>query len=217
VDVRDALDSSLDAIEPLEPLNFLEVRSLFRKRREQMSDSQILFCLAFSGGLPREALRCARTIAKLNDQAGGAQPLSKIAGQTLDTEFSELVRGLMQLAKSWETPIRRVALGQLTVLVQRWSQLDCTADKYFEGVQKAAAEHVELERLLARLVLTMQFFDVMKRMFCQQIDATDIAASWRSQAVHRGELMASIRRDIELNPLDADRRLGEIEPLVPHN
>lgn len=66
INLRDALDSSLDAIEPIGALDFIEVRSLILYRQVKMSDSQILFCYVLSGGLPREAMRFARSLATRN-------------------------------------------------------------------------------------------------------------------------------------------------------
>jgi hypothetical protein len=99
VDVRNVIESSLDGIEELEPFNFIETRSLIRHRRENLTDTQILFCHVLSGGIPREALRCARQLALESHQRHGGESLAAVAPRVLRNEVELLVDGLREQAE----------------------------------------------------------------------------------------------------------------------
>lgn len=65
--LRDAFDSSLDAVITVPPLTYLQSRELLHRREATLSERQTLFCHALSGGRPREFLRVCR---QLVDYAG---------------------------------------------------------------------------------------------------------------------------------------------------
>jgi hypothetical protein len=62
--LRDVLDSSFDEIIHLDTLSAAESRDLLKRRDRGISDPQALLCHCLSGGLPRDLLRWARTLAR---------------------------------------------------------------------------------------------------------------------------------------------------------
>jgi hypothetical protein len=124
VDLRGALDSSLDAVEVLAPFTFLETRSLIRHRGERMSDSQVLLCHVLSGGIPREALRCARQVVYTQRRLPGHVNLTDIAAMVVEREAALLFDGLRARLDVQPPDVRRAAGAYLGWLRNEWTAGD---------------------------------------------------------------------------------------------
>lgn len=104
VDVRDVFDSSLDDTVKVRPMDVFEARSFVRWRDERMSDTQVLFALCLSGGMPRDFLRYCRLIGKVNHKAGGSERFSSVAEAVLRKELVLQVEGAELAARSVTGP-----------------------------------------------------------------------------------------------------------------
>jgi hypothetical protein len=215
INVRDALDSSLDAIEPIDALDFLEARSLIRHRREEMSDSQIAFCYALAGGLPREIMRCARSVAMRNrDEEGNSHTLSAVADRVLQMEFTRLIAAIKSDLSAWEFGDRDRMLRILDRVAEaRQNDIEAGVRSQPNQLPMAEAELALLsdshrnegELIISRLELMTLFFSSMRRLLCIETKGKAASRLWDDEA-KVNELrkmfseMSRIRRLIETDP-----------------
>jgi hypothetical protein len=215
VDVRDALDSSLDAIETAEPLDYLESRSLILHRREHMakehdaeriSDAQIALCYTLSGGLPRELLRVARTMARINRDQRGAQKLDAVTHLMAAHQFEELIDGFYRDMSGVEVGTRDHLAKELESLQEEWQtgapRLELSST--LQGDDSWPDAYVTEERLLQLRARALHLREV-ERLFCNSSPWTDINASLQSV-----DFLAALSRRLETNPTAARRCLGEL-------
>lgn len=217
IDVRDALDSSLDAIETIQPFEFLESRSLILHRREQMSDSQILFCHVMSGGLPREVLRYARVLGQINRELGGARPLAEVAMRVIDHEFVQLIQGSLQQVSVSKPPFEHAIALELNRLIRQWRNGSAeesipTRPRGFAGLREKLPPQEEADRMLTRLKLYRRFFLTVSSMFCDPAISSN--QDWATGALALVESLAVIRRELEVNPTNAQLNLERIEKKI---
>lgn len=188
VDVRDALDSSLDAIERIDALDFLETRSLIRHRQELMSDSEILFCYVLAGGFPREVMRCAQSLAISNrDEEGNTHRLDLLAGRVLDREVDRLIEAARSAVADLKFHDRDTMLRKFDSTLTSWElakKAPLAADATHPAVAMAQAgsralsdsqDPSDSDLILMRLELMIRFFLVVRRLFCDSGSAADVA------------------------------------------
>jgi len=233
INVRDALDSSLDAIERIDALDFLETRSLILHRGAEMNDAEILFCYALSGGLPREAMRCAQSLAMRNrDEEGASHSLDAVADRVLKMEFERLVTSIKSDLSKWEISERNSMLQLLDKATAFW-QGRCQANNNEVSDDNSNASipgrpeawlvddiRNERESTIARLDLMVQFFNVMRRLFCAETEAGIAAGSWRKNVNAEESILklceqaSRARRLIETDPSAAHLALLEIDHIL---
>jgi hypothetical protein len=176
VNVRDALDSSLDAVEPIGALDFLETRSLILHRREAMSDSEILFCYVLAGGLPREVMRCAQSLAIRNrDAEVSSHTLDVLAGRVLNMELDRLIEASRSAVSAWEFHQRDGMFRKFDDIVERWEAtvaVPVTADaanstdRDTDAALTSSLAKSESAIIVPQLELMVQFFRVVRQLFC---------------------------------------------------
>jgi KAP family P-loop domain len=236
INLRDPLDSSLDVIERIGAFDLKEVRSLILHRRVEMSDSQVLFCYILSGGLPREAMRFARSLAARNrDEEGTSHTLATVANLVLDGEVQRLVEASKVASAEWPDLDRAVMLRKCDYLHQSWRRGPgagagnvrefewLTEDSFvwaggtLPRMSKDLRGHAEDS--LARLELRIRFLAVVRELFCSP-EGAGLIRYPADKVVAIGSKLAAIRRAMESDPLGADRALREIRaeltmPLQP--
>jgi KAP family P-loop domain len=225
INLRDALDSSLDAIESVGALDFVEVRSLIRHRSVEMSDSQTLFCYVLSGGLPREAMRFARGLATRNrDGEVRTHTLAEVAGLVLDDEARRLIDASKADALNWPDTDRLVMYRKCDYLRQWWlsgSYAEPFAIEDFTwldndpsflwtgGHSRAGNLRGDGQESFTRLVLMLKFLMITRALFCQS-DGPNISNFTADDVIKRGNRLAVMRRSIEIDVPGAERALSEI-------
>ncbi len=217
VDIRTALDSSLDAIEPTGRLSFPETRSLMRHREREMTDSQILLCHVLSGGLPREALRFARALAKFNSasRGGGGHMLKALAAAVLNVEVENLNQTIQSRTQNNWRPVV-IDLNELDV---SWTEhnycsfaqiakdagfaYDGDGNRYY-GAQKTEGN------TFRRSVLLLGFFHIVWEVFCGSDGG--VVNKWNDTEQIRklGERLALIRWKIEFEPENTWNSMEEV-------
>ena len=135
VDVRGALDSSLDEIETVRPMDFLESRSLVRHRGEQMSDSQILLCHVLGGGLPHEVLRSARLLSGIVRLRTGDQTLADAGPSLIDAHLAVLVEGMEPQLGAFNRDVAAVVRARIEHLDRTWSDSSRARDALRSAVR----------------------------------------------------------------------------------
>jgi KAP family P-loop domain len=233
INLRDALDSSLDVIETVGAFDFKEIRSLILHRRVAMTNSQVLFCYVLSGGLPREALRFARSLAVRNrDEEGSGHKLAQVARLVLDGEVQRLVEASKLAAGDWPEIDCAIALRKCDYLYQSWrshyqwwhngprvstdafSAFEWVTDDSFVwtgGRMSKASNSLRGEALdsFNRLELMIRFLMVVRELFSAEPGA-GIAKYPDREVVAIGNKLAVIRRVMESDPLAADCALREM-------
>jgi hypothetical protein len=233
INLRDALDSSLDVIETVGAFDFKEVRSLILHRRVTMTDSQVLFCYVLSGGLPREALRFARGLAVRNrDEEGSGHNLAQVARLVLDGEVQRLVEASKVAAADWTEIDCAIALRKCDYLYQSWrsryqwwrsgprvgtdtvSEFEWVTDDSFVwtgGRVSKASNNLrgEAQDSFNRLELMIRFLMVVRELFSAE-PGGGIAKYTDREVTAIGNKLAVIRRVMESDTLAADRALREI-------
>jgi hypothetical protein len=176
VNVRDALDSSLDTVESIGALDFLETRSLILHRREDMSDSEILFCYVLAGGFPREVMRCAQSLAIRNrDAEGSTHTLDMLANRVLNMELDRLIEASKSALSGWDFRDRDRMFRKFDHIVESWEATSgvpvtaeaahsATLDTDVMWINRQA--ETECESIVLRLELMVQFFSVVRQLFC---------------------------------------------------
>ncbi len=96
--MRTVFDSSLDEVVEASPLSFLDARSLIRRRGAHVSDTQILFASASSGGIARDLLRNARRIALIGETSMSDLSTADAVSQFVEDEaLSKIAAALLDL------------------------------------------------------------------------------------------------------------------------
>lgn len=233
INLRDALDSSLDVIETIGAFDFKEVRSLLLHRRVTMTDSQVLFCYVLSGGLPREALRFARGLAVSNrDEEGSGHNLAQVAHLVLNGEVRRLVEASKVAAADWTEIDSAIALRKCDYLYQSWRsryqwwrsgprvgtdsvrEFEWVTDDSFVwtgGMVSKVSNNLrgEAQDSFNRLELMIRFLMVVRELFSTERGA-GIAEYPDREVVAIGNKLAVIRRVMESDTLAAERALREI-------
>jgi hypothetical protein len=228
INLRDALDSSLDTIEQIGALDFVEVRSLIRYRQVKMSDSQILFCYVLSGGLPREAMRFARSLAARNrDEEVKSHRLAVVASLVLDGEAKRLIDASRTEISNWPTNDRSIMVRNLDYLYHWWRNgqrspgvgpvdnfnwLDDYSFSWTRGSlpRISASQREEAQDSMMRLELMLRFLAVVKKLFCAEAGGGIAKYSDPEVVVSIANRLAAVRRVIETDSTGADRALQAI-------
>ena len=227
INLRDVLDSSLDAIESIGALDFIEVRSLILHRQVKMSDSQILFCYVLSGGLPREAMRFARSLATRNrDEEVKNHRLAMVAGLVLDGEAKRLIDASRTEVSNWPYDDRATMLRNLDYLYHWWrsgqgagagpvDDFTWVGDDSFlwtcGGLPSISASlREEAQDSFMRLELMLRFLIVSKKLFCAEAGGGIAKYSDPEAVASIANRLAVIRRVIETDTAGADRALKDI-------
>jgi len=225
--LRDALDSSLDAIEPIGALDFIEVRSLILHRQVKMSDSQILFCYVLSGGLPREAMRFARSLATRNrDEEVKDHKLAVVASLVLDGEAKRLIDASRTVVANWPYDDRATMLRNLDHLYHWWrsgqgTEADPADDFSWLGDDSflwtcgglpriSASLREEAQDSVVSLELMLRFLIGVKKLFCAEAGGGIAKYSNPEALASIANRLAVIRRVIETDAAGADRALKDI-------
>jgi len=79
IPVRDAFDSAFDAVIEIPPLTAGDSCELLRARVRYFPYTVALFCHAWSGGLPRDLIRAARSCVTVLDAGAGPVPIADLA------------------------------------------------------------------------------------------------------------------------------------------
>jgi hypothetical protein len=215
INIRDALDSSLDAIEQIDALDFGETRSLLRHRDRRMSDSEVLFCYVVSGGLPREALRCAQSLAMRNSKEDSSHKLGEMAGWVLDKELDRLIDASKRQVSGWKGNKHEEVIRKLDDILQAWQSRpanNATASSLANGRPASGkiSSRPSKGNLTGRLELMVLFYDVVRELFCGGASASRVSEFWEDGIIDIADRLAAIRRDIESDPTVAQRGLKAI-------
>jgi KAP family P-loop domain len=225
INLRDALDSSLDAIESVGALDFREVRSLILHRRVEMRDSQTLLCYILSGGLPREAMRFARALATRNrDGEVRTHTLAEVGGLVLDDEAKRLIDASKTDAADWPD-IDRVTMYRKCDYLRQWWLSELYAEPravqefswlpddsfLWTGGFSRIGKNLrgDAQESFARLGLMLKFLMIVRILFCQS-DGPSITAFPADEVLRIGDRLAVIRRGIEIDAPGAERALRDI-------
>jgi hypothetical protein len=79
IPVRDTFDSAFDTVIEIPPMTAPESCELLRARVRYFPYSAALFCHAWSGGLPRDLIRTARSCVTVLNESGGPVPIADLA------------------------------------------------------------------------------------------------------------------------------------------
>ncbi len=102
--MRTVFDSSLDEVVEARPLSFLDARSVIRRRSAHMSDTQILFASASSGGIARDLLRNARRMALIGEAAKSDLKTADAVSQFVEDEaLSKIDAAILDLRSTPES------------------------------------------------------------------------------------------------------------------
>jgi KAP family P-loop domain len=223
LDVRNVIESSLDAIESLEPFAFLETRSLIRHRGESMTDAQVLFCHVLSGGMPRDALRCARELALESHRQHGGGPLAAVAPRVLEREVELVVEGLREQAEQFDPVPRQRAVVRLLWLREQWKRNpswdEVTAPPELAGVQPLANADSsplqdEVRELLFKAWLYIGFVHGVEALFVRP--SANVFAETTDEHIPRlASELCEVRRMLESNLHGVSPRLMELGYLAP--
>jgi hypothetical protein len=164
VNVRGVLDSSFDDIVEIQPLDHHCARGLIRRRgEERITDTQVLLCLALSGGLPRELLRQCRAMAAANSGAARTRLLAHVAEDMVRDEWRDHVKAATKVVLTWDSCPRRsdlllalAALGDIRRAAGGLAAI--TIDQTWEHALVARRLLVELSALARLLVVVADVF-----------------------------------------------------------
>ena len=206
VDIRGALDSSLDEIETVRPMDFLESRSLVRHRGEQMSDSQILLCHVLGGGLPREVLRSARLLSGIVRLRTGDQTLADAGPSLIDAHLAVLVEGMEPQLGAFNRDVAAVVRARIEHLDRTWSDSSRARDTLDQlSGQDDAELPPDAQEILRQVRNYGEFLLVVRETL---FGAS--AGVWLDQfgllAWAEAHTKSQRRMDVDLGPLNAVKR-----------
>ncbi|MHC1563456.1 hypothetical protein ACR9E3_31255 [Actinomycetospora sp. C-140] len=205
VELRDAFDSSLDTIESVSPMEYLEVRSLLRHRGESITDMQALLCYVLSGGLPREALRAGRSLAQVNYDLGGNVELNRLVRDMIDHQARSLIEASFKLAAASASADATSVEVELHELLHDWRVR--ASLKSMRPRHDDSSVVGEIDRVYALL----RFFTTVESIFVEQ---ERIFANPPSRVVEIASVLAAVRREIEASASIAEASLDRFEAEV---
>jgi hypothetical protein len=93
---RDAFDSSFDTIVGMDELTVHESLKVLASRVEGFPPMLGLFCHAWSGGLPRDLLRCARRCVEIHNASPELVPLTRVMSSLIAEDLSAVIASLVR-------------------------------------------------------------------------------------------------------------------------
>jgi hypothetical protein len=121
---RDAFDSSFDEVVLVPPLRPNESRDLLKRRNAEITDVQALFCHCLSGGLPRDLLRAARSLAETAETVMKTPPTSEppsfstVLNELLLSDLRDKVAAAEVRARDLDPP--KLDLRELNCWIEIW-------------------------------------------------------------------------------------------------
>lgn len=97
IPVRDIFDSAFDTIVEIPPMTASESCELLRARVRYFPYSAALFCHAWSGGLPRELIRTARSCVAILNDAGEPVPVADLAQRIIRRDLLHFADAAIRL------------------------------------------------------------------------------------------------------------------------
>ncbi|MEU0039648.1 hypothetical protein [Streptomyces sp. NPDC006333] len=116
VPVRDAFDSTFDAIIPVERFTIDESRNLLKCRVVAFPDSLSLFCHALSGGVPRDLIRAARESVSMRRDGDAPVPVDMIVWTVIRRRTISICEALVAKMRQGELEFSRLWLHSLTAI-----------------------------------------------------------------------------------------------------
>ncbi|WP_406375853.1 ATP-binding protein [Streptomyces sp. NBC_00647] len=118
VPVRDAFDSSFDAIVPVKRLDTAESQRLVNRRVLDFPDPLILFCHALSGGVPRDLIRSARQCIDVRRAAGPDTPVlvDSVVRQVVRRQSVLVCEALAARAKHTQPPVLAASIAAVSAV-----------------------------------------------------------------------------------------------------
>jgi hypothetical protein len=96
IPARDAFDSSFDTVIEIPHLTAEDSCRLLQARVRLFPDATILFCHAWSGGVPRDLIRVARSCVAIPHKFGGPVPVTDIAQRIIRRDIAEFTDALIK-------------------------------------------------------------------------------------------------------------------------
>ena len=204
IPVRDAFDSSFDTVLEIPQLTALESCGLLRARVPLFPDAVALFCHAWSGGVPRELIRVARSCVAVPRTLERSVPVTDIAARIVRRDVTEfvdaMIRGTDQAQATMEPLLRlrhRLA-GDSASLRDQLTDPD-------------TAGQPALTQFLRIAVAVSEYFSVPR-------DSRQWADGIASGEFQRdADLLAQARAGLAIHPSEAawrlDRALAVISPV----
>jgi hypothetical protein len=91
VPVRDAFDTAFDSVIEVGRLTADKSYELLRQRQRRFPYPAALFCHAWSGGLPRDLVRAARSCVTLTNRSADPVPLAALVHRTMRRDVAEIL------------------------------------------------------------------------------------------------------------------------------
>jgi hypothetical protein len=121
---RSAFDSAFDDMIRVDTFSLEDTREMLLRRIAGIGDPFILLCYIFSGGLPRDVLRIARTLVEA--RTSGLATLGDILEFLLSREIVDVKRGFLAARRLRDAPVDDTSIiGSL--LDDRWPGRDAHA------------------------------------------------------------------------------------------
>ncbi|MFF3640324.1 P-loop NTPase fold protein [Streptomyces sp. NPDC002564] len=113
VPLRDAFDSSFDAIIPVKRFTIAESENLLQRRVVGFPFPLILFCHAMSGGLPRDLIRIARQCVSVRRADDRAVPLETVVWTVTQQQAISVVEALGAKVRDSHSALLAVVIESL--------------------------------------------------------------------------------------------------------
>lgn len=216
VPVRDAFDSSFDTVVEIPRLTAQESRSLLQARVRLFPDATALFCHAWSGGVPRDLIRAARSCIAIPHKLGESAPVTDVAQRVVRRDVREfidaLIKGGQDESADMEPLLELSHLlasdseslhQQLTDLAGPGTTLLTEARDGREPSDDSGLNLSSLTQYLRIAAVVNQYFSI-PRSAQQWADGIGSGHSYRD-----ANLLAQAKAALAVHPREADWRLRE--------
>ena len=203
VPFRDVFDSAFDTIVKLDVPTPYEAREMLARRSGELQGFPmpvVLFCYAWSGGVPRDIIRAARACVNIRNRKGAPVGVAGLAPQIIRRDVADIVDD----ALNGGIEIGAAAVGGLFSLQHRLRDESLSLQAVLEGCSLNEEAHgestdaVTLDRISKYVEIgsaTMGFFSE---------DIYDLLATHSEQVLCVVEDLARAKAALAISPVEAE-------------
>jgi energy-coupling factor transporter ATP-binding protein EcfA2 len=221
IPVRDEFDSSFDTVVEIPHLTAQDSCRLLQARVRLFPDATALFCHAWSGGVPRDLIRVARSCIAIPHKLGESVPITDIAQRVIRDDVREFVDALIKDGQGQPGSIgpllelSHVITDDSVPLHQQLIDLAFfdadwlpDAHEYREPSDDSGLILSSLKQYLCIAAVINQYFSI-PRSAQQWTDDIGSGLSYRD-----ANLFAQAKAALAIHPQEADWRLREIADIM---
>jgi hypothetical protein len=203
IPVRDSFDSAFDAVVEIPRITAAESCALLRTRVRYFPYTAALFCHAWSGGLPRDLIRAARSCVAVLNSAASPVPIAGLAQSIIRREMIQFVDAAIRR----EHDGGNATIEALLTLRRQLSGQSAPADQLFTAASTSIPQGGD-DQMLASLGPFLGIASAVSGYFSIPRSPQQWADGIKSgESLRAADLLAQARAALAIHPSEAEWRL----------